>query len=146
LFGSARCIPEPVPFAGPKETSATRLLRYGEGYGLDHLVYRGYVDGAGGLERGEHPALVLEQRLGLVPWRNEPDLWGPLLQALVLRVEPADLHFLPTGRAEHLVQPARASMRMDLSEASERLAQTYTPAGQPDDPDGACHLLALNYH
>ena len=85
---------------GTERDFGTRLLRYGDEYGLDHLVC-----------------------LGLVPGRDEPDLWDPLPQALVLPVEPADLHFLRTGRAEQLVRPARASRRMHLSEASERLAQ-----------------------
>jgi hypothetical protein len=47
---------------------------------------------------------------------------------------------------EHLVWPARAPGRMDLSESGERLAQIYTRAGRPDDPYGGYHLLTLNYH
>ncbi len=47
---------------------------------------------------------------------------------------------------EHLVWPAWAPRRMDLSESGERLAQIYTPARRPDDPYGGYHLPTLNYH
>jgi hypothetical protein len=54
------------------------------------------------------------------------------------------LHDLAFG--EYLVWSARASRGMDLFGTGKRLAQIYTPAGRPDEPCGACHLLTLDYH
>jgi hypothetical protein len=54
------------------------------------------------------------------------------------------LHDLAFG--EYLVWSARRRGRMDLSGTGKRLAQIYTPAGLPDEPYGACHLLTLDYH
>lgn len=46
---------------------------------LDGLIGHGVVDISRGVERLEHPALVLQERLGILPRRYEPDLGYPLL-------------------------------------------------------------------
>ena len=54
------------------------------------------------------------------------------------------LHDLAFG--EYLVWSARASRGDSPSGTGKRLAQIYTPAGRPDEPCGACHLLTLDYY
>ncbi len=69
------------------------------GHAKEHQLRRPVGHGAKGVPGGlERPTLVLEERSGLLPRRNKAGPRHPLLQALVLAVEPAHPHLLGAGR------------------------------------------------
>jgi hypothetical protein len=70
-----------------EENAVTALTRgQREEDHLDRLVRHRVINVSRGVEGLEHPTLVLQEGLGLLPRRDEPDLRDPLFEPLVLAV------------------------------------------------------------
>ena len=120
---SARCIPEPVPFAGPKETSAPASCGMATNTVSTTLYASASSQGATSRTFGTH---------------SPGPSYSPSSQRTFTFCERGGPSSScgPRGR-----RGGCTSLRQ--ARGSHRIC---APPGRPDDPYGACHLLALNYH